>query len=237
MASTTMAPSPTNHIHGASAAIARPPSSGVTGSRLKRFRKKPVKASACHRSLPVAAAIGRHAAAPIVPRIGPARPTRASASALPPSDFAHTTAPRKGMKTGALASTPSRRSCDDVAHLVDEEQHDEPDGEPPAPDQRVGGHRDEHRARGGEHLDLGQQQQDRLELGPDHGQRREQAAAGAPPPRTLRLAERRGALRRRFRRRRGQPAGRKLVGALLAHLTPRIGCRRCSSTSVTRACT
>ena len=111
MASTTMAPSPTNHIHGASAAIARPPSSGVTGSRLNRFRKKPVKASACHRSLPVAEAIGRHAAAPIVPRIGPARPTRASASALPPSDFAHTTAPRKGMKTGALASTPSRRSA------------------------------------------------------------------------------------------------------------------------------
>ena len=70
-----------------------------------------MKASAVQRWLPVAAAIGRHAAAPIVPRIGPASPTRASAAALPPSDFAQTTAPMKGMNTGALALTPSRRSA------------------------------------------------------------------------------------------------------------------------------
>ena len=37
----TSAPKPTNHIHGAIAAIARPPSSGTTGSRLKRLIKKP----------------------------------------------------------------------------------------------------------------------------------------------------------------------------------------------------
>ena len=46
IASATIAAKPTNHIHGAIAAIARPPSSGTTGSRLNRFRKNPVKASA-----------------------------------------------------------------------------------------------------------------------------------------------------------------------------------------------
>ena len=45
-ASGTSAASPTNHTHGAIAAIARPPSSGTTGSRLNRFKKKPVNASA-----------------------------------------------------------------------------------------------------------------------------------------------------------------------------------------------
>ena len=55
--SATIAPKPTNHIHGAIAAIARPPSSGTTGSRLKRLRKKPVNASACQNSLPVASQI------------------------------------------------------------------------------------------------------------------------------------------------------------------------------------
>ena len=34
-----------------------------------------------------------------------------AASALPPSDFAHTAAPKNGMKTGALALMPSRRSA------------------------------------------------------------------------------------------------------------------------------
>ena len=40
--STTSAPKPTNHIHGAIAAIARPPSSGTTGSRLKRLSSSPM---------------------------------------------------------------------------------------------------------------------------------------------------------------------------------------------------
>src|SRR3954451_15511811 len=109
-ARTITANRPSAHIHGDIAAIARPPTSGTTGSRLNRFRKNPVNASARQKSLPVASAIGMHAAAPIDPRIGPARPTRASASALPPSDFDHTAAPRNGMKTGALAAMPSRRS-------------------------------------------------------------------------------------------------------------------------------
>ena len=47
----------------------------------------------------------------MLPRIGPASPTRASASALSPSDRALITAPRKGMKIGALALMPSRRSA------------------------------------------------------------------------------------------------------------------------------
>ena len=110
IANATIAASPTNHIHGAIAAIARPPSSGTTGSRLKRFRKKPVNASACQNSLPVASHTGTSSAAPSDPRIGPASPTRASAAASSPSDLAATTAPRNGMNIGALASIPSRRS-------------------------------------------------------------------------------------------------------------------------------
>jgi hypothetical protein len=52
------------------------------------LRKKPVNASAYQKSSPVLAAIGSSAAVASEPRIGPARPTRASASALPPSERA-----------------------------------------------------------------------------------------------------------------------------------------------------
>src|SRR6201982_1364710 len=90
----TSAAKPTNHIHGAIAAIARPPSSGTTGARLKRFKKKPVNASACQYESPVSAHIPTQANAPTAPSTGPARPTRASAAASRPSDFADTTAPR-----------------------------------------------------------------------------------------------------------------------------------------------
>ena len=38
----TSAANPTNQTHGESAAIARPPSSGSTGSRLNRLMKKPM---------------------------------------------------------------------------------------------------------------------------------------------------------------------------------------------------
>ena len=62
-------------------------------------------------SLPVACQMRMHAAAPMLPRIGPARPTRASAAALSPSDLAATTAPRNGTNIGALALMPSRRSA------------------------------------------------------------------------------------------------------------------------------
>ena len=117
------------------------PSSGVTGRRLKRFRKNPVKASASSRSLPSRQPASATAPAPSVPRTGPASPTRASAAASSPSDLAPTTAPRKGMNRGALAGIPSRRSWIDVAQLVDEQQQHEPGGEPPAPDERVGGRR------------------------------------------------------------------------------------------------
>ncbi len=46
IASGTVAANPANHIHGDIAAIARPPSSGTTGSRLNRLRNSPVKPSA-----------------------------------------------------------------------------------------------------------------------------------------------------------------------------------------------
>ena len=46
----------------------------------------------------------------MLPRIGPARPTRASASALSPSEREKIIAPRNGTNIGALALIPSRRS-------------------------------------------------------------------------------------------------------------------------------
>src|SRR5205807_975871 len=61
-------------------------------------------------SFPVACHTRMHAAEPILPRIGPASPTRASATALSPSDRALTTAPRNGMNIGAVALIPSLRS-------------------------------------------------------------------------------------------------------------------------------
>ena len=48
----------------------------------------------------------QEAAAPTDPRIGPASATRASFQASSGSSFIPMTAPRKGMKSGALAGTP-----------------------------------------------------------------------------------------------------------------------------------
>ena len=73
--------------------------------------KKPKYASAISSELPVSSPTTATAAAPMLPRIGPARPTRASASALSPSDRAVITAPMNGMNIGALALIPSRRSA------------------------------------------------------------------------------------------------------------------------------
>ena len=61
-------------------------------------------------SEPVASAAIQQAAAPTDPRIGPASATRASFQASSGSSFIPITAPRNGMKSGALAGTPWRRS-------------------------------------------------------------------------------------------------------------------------------
>jgi hypothetical protein len=98
--------SPTNQKTGCSAPTARPPSSGTIGIRLKRFRKNPTKASPIRSSDPVASPAIQHAAAPTDPRIGPASATRASFQASSGSSFIPITAPRNGMKSGALAGTP-----------------------------------------------------------------------------------------------------------------------------------
>ncbi len=117
------------------------------------------------------------AAAPRLPRIGPASPTRASASALLAERLAQITAPRNGMNIGADAFDALAPQLDHVAHLVHEQQQHEADRELPAPDQRVGGDRDQHRARGREQLDLRQQQEQRLEL---RAELHEQRGASAP---------------------------------------------------------
>src|ERR687893_826691 len=101
----TSAPKPANHIHGAIAAIARPPSSGTTGSRLKRFRKNPVKASAFQNSSPDITAGGADA------RLG----ERVAAQRLRPDRGAQERDEHGRAGLHALAP-----QLDDVPHLVDE---------------------------------------------------------------------------------------------------------------------
>ena len=81
------------------------------------------------------------------------------------------------MKTGALASTPSRRSWITWPISWTNSSSDEAERELPAPDQAVGRDRDEHRARGREQLELRQQQQDALSLAPITA-----SGASRPPP-------------------------------------------------------
>ena len=91
---------------GWSAATARPPSSGTIGSRLNRFRKKPVKAIAISRLLSVASPYHQTAAAPRLPTIGPASAICASRQAFCGFSLSRIAAPRNGMKTGALTGSP-----------------------------------------------------------------------------------------------------------------------------------
>src|SRR4051794_41917425 len=70
IASATIPAKPANHIHGAIAAIARPPSSGSIGIRLKRLMRKPVNASASQKWLPVARPIAAGGERAAVARAG-----------------------------------------------------------------------------------------------------------------------------------------------------------------------
>ena len=107
---------------------------------------------------------GISAAAPRLPRIGPASPTRASATAFSPSDLAQIDGAQERDEHRRRGLDPLAAELDHVAHLVHEQQQHEADRELPAPDQRVGGDRDQHGRRRGEDLDLRQQEQKRLEL-------------------------------------------------------------------------
>ena len=105
---------------------------------------------------------------------------------------------------------PLPAQLDHVPHLVHEQKQHEPNGELPAPDQRVGADRHEHRRRGGEQLELRQQKQERLELGrelDEHQTHRGERPQPTPPP--GRALDRLGLVRRRVvgrRLARGDPA-------------------------------
>ena len=62
-----------------------------------------------------------------------------------------------------------------MAHLVDEDQRDEADPEPPAAEQCVGADRDDHRAGDGHELQL---VEDRAELGQERARGGERAERG-----------------------------------------------------------
>ena len=169
-----------------------------------------MKARARHRSLPVACQMSTHAAAPMLPRIGPASPTRASASRVVAERAGgdHRAQERdEDRRAGLDALAPQR---DHVSHLVDEQQRDEAGGERPAPEQRIGGQRDQDRAARGQQLQLRKQQQDRLELRqrPRRSPRRSRTAAGGSGPGVWRLGPRaRAAARALAGGRLGRPDG------------------------------
>ena len=78
--------------------------------------------------------------------IGPAIATCASLHASCGSSLSRISAPRNGMNIGADTGRPWRLASHTCPQLVDEEQDDEPDGELPAPEERVGPDREQHRA-------------------------------------------------------------------------------------------
>ena len=140
-----------------------------------------MNASARQKSLPVATADAGDDAARRACRAPGRRGRRAPRRArCRRASAAPTAAPRNGMNIGALGLDALAAQLDHVAHLVDEQQRDEADRERPAPDQRVGGDRDEHRARGRQELELRQQQQrDLAELGQQRRRRPRSGRAGA----------------------------------------------------------
>ena len=99
---------PTSQNAGWSAAIARPPSSGEIGQRLKRLRKKPMKASAMKKSGRLPRRSPRTRQAPSVPTIGPASATFASRHTSSGSCLSVISAPRNGMNIGAHTGRPWR---------------------------------------------------------------------------------------------------------------------------------
>ena len=126
--------------------------------------------------------MARQTAAPRVPKIGPASPTRASADRV--------VAERAGADDRADEGDEHRRAgldalaaqLDHVAHLVHEDQHHEADGEGPAPEQGVGGHGDQRGARGGQQLGLRQQQDHAFDRSPELGHRRHDRGGDAAEP-------------------------------------------------------
>jgi hypothetical protein len=176
--------------------------------------KKPVNTSARQKSSP--AVSGSSRAQPSEPRSGPARPTRAAERARGDGGAQE----RDEHHPGGPDALPAQ--LDVVAHLVHEQQRDEADREAPAPQQRVGADRQQHRPRGRQQLELRREQQERLELGEEldrqragHAQRAEHAAQ----PGLLGL----GLGRRRLEDRLG--GWRQPLRALAIHLASQSGSR------------
>jgi hypothetical protein len=101
---------PRNQIFGDRIATTRPPSKGVTGTRLKRLMKKPALASASSSGLCCCSASTSTATAPSVPTKGPPKAMRASCSTDIGCSFSSIQAPTKGMKVGRPTLSPERRA-------------------------------------------------------------------------------------------------------------------------------
>ena len=193
--------------------------SGSTGRRLNRFSRKPTYASAEEEVAPAKGVDReRHQRPPPIRQQGLPSPTRASAPASFGSSFIATTAPRNGMNIGALAGMPSRRSWITCPISWTRRSRTKPTRERPAPDERVRRDGHEHRARGGQDLELREEEQKPLELRGEL-ERERAPAARSHPARDATAA--RAPLRRR-RRGRARPAGaveRRLHASIVATST------------------
>ena len=109
------------------------------------MRKKPRKATARRWFEFVTSPAIQIAPAPAEPTRGPAIATFASFQASCGISFKRIIAPRNGMKRGARDGQALSLGLEDVSHLVDEEEHDQADANPPASHQDVERGGDEHR--------------------------------------------------------------------------------------------
>ena len=175
----------------------RPPSSGEIGARLKRLRKKPVKASAIEqlRVEVLAETPDGGGAEPAEDRPGDRhlRLRPGVVGQLLQRDQRAEEGDEHRRRDGeALAPR-----LEHVAELVHEQQQDEADRELPAPEERVGADRDQHRAGDGQELELEDRGEDELELPeqePERGDRRPEPAQDVA--RGLRPLDRRVVVRR-----------------------------------------
>ena len=175
----TSATSPTTQSAGGSPRRCGRRRAGEIGARLKRLRKKPVKASATSSS---------------ESKYSPSAPDRRSTEAAEdrPRDRDLRLVPgvvgqllqrdqraEEGDEHRRGDRQPLPLGLEDVTQLVHEQEQDEADRELPAPEERIRADRDEHRAGDREELELEDRDEEELQLPdqqPDRGDRRPELA-------------------------------------------------------------
>ena len=200
---------PAIQTSGCSAAAARPPSSGTTGSRLKRFRKNAREGDGLEQPRVASRVPGRAPRRRRPSRAAGLRgPTFASIQAFRGSPRMPITAPRNGTNRMGLVAIPSWRSAIACPSSCTNRSATKSAREAPAPEQGVGPDRDDHRARRREVLRLEAEQEEELRLRRElRDQEREAADRRDQAPE--RVAQAGARMDRSARRRRGRRGARR----------------------------